>query len=114
MHGKAFKFDDFLKKGEERIQMLWNSNTTPHPSCVCVSSLVTYQDLVFLGILRATSPALVEILLCPVFRAVSVFYLRKKHGAPNFIRFPLLPDSLPLMQGAVQEDWLDCLPKDPA
>jgi len=46
--------------------------------------------------------------------AVRVFELRKKHGAPNFIRFPLFPGSLLLMEGAVQEDWLHCLPKDPA
>ena len=45
--------------------------------------------------------------------AVRVFELRKKHGAPNFIRFPLLPGSLLLMEGAVQGDWLHCLPKDP-
>ena len=43
--------------------------------------------------------------------AVRVFELRKKQGAPNFIRFPLFPGSLLLMEGAVQED---CLPKDPA
>lgn len=46
--------------------------------------------------------------------AVRVFELRKKQGAPNFIRFPLFPGSLLLMEGAVQEDWLHCLPKDPA
>ena len=45
--------------------------------------------------------------------AVRVFELRKKHGAPNFIRFPLFPGSLLLMEGAVQGDWLHCLPKDP-
>ncbi|XP_023326591.1 uncharacterized protein LOC111700016 [Eurytemora carolleeae] len=46
--------------------------------------------------------------------AVRVFELRKKKGAPNFIRFPLFPGSLLLMEGAVQEDWLHCIPKDPA
>jgi len=46
--------------------------------------------------------------------AVRVFELRKKQGAPNFIRFPLFPGSLLLMEGACQEDWLHCLPKDPA
>merc|ERR1719430_357063 len=45
--------------------------------------------------------------------AVRVFEFRKKAGAPNFIRFPLFPGSLLLMEGAVQEDWLHCLPKDP-
>jgi len=45
--------------------------------------------------------------------AVRVFELRKKKGAPNFIRFPLFPGSLLLMEGAVQEDWLHCIPKDP-
>jgi len=46
--------------------------------------------------------------------AVRVFELRKKKGAPNFIRFPLFPGSLLLMEGAVQEDWLHCIPKDAA
>jgi len=46
--------------------------------------------------------------------AVRVFELRKKKGAPNFIRFPLFPGSMLLMEGAVQEDWLHCIPKDPA
>ena len=46
--------------------------------------------------------------------AVRVFEMRKKVGAPNFIRFPLFPGSLLLMEGAVQEDWLPSLPKDPA
>lgn len=54
-----------------------------------------------------------------------MFEFRKKAGAPNFIRFPLFPGavfsvklffmflsgSLLLMEGAVQEDWLHCLPK---
>lgn len=46
--------------------------------------------------------------------AVRVFELRKKKGAPNFIRFPLFPGSLLVMEGAVQEDWLHCIPKDAA
>ena len=45
--------------------------------------------------------------------AVRVFELRKKKGAPNFLRFPLFPGSLLVMEGAVQEDWLHCVPKDP-
>ncbi|XP_059091219.1 uncharacterized protein LOC131886822 [Tigriopus californicus] len=44
---------------------------------------------------------------------VRVFELRKKTGAPNFIRFPLFPGSLLVMEGATQEDWLHCLPRDP-
>ena len=46
--------------------------------------------------------------------AVRVFELRKKKGAPNFLRFPLFPGSLLVMEGAVQEDWLHCIPKDAA
>ena len=57
--------------------------------------------------------SLVGILLLPVCLWELVFELRKKYGAPNFIRFPLFPGSLLLMEGAVQEDWLHCLPKDP-
>ena len=62
---------------------------------------------------------------CTFLGAVRVFEFRKKAGAPNFIRFPLFPGavfsvklvfiyfpgSLLLMEGAVQEDWLHCLPK---
>ena len=44
--------------------------------------------------------------------AVRVFEFRKKSGPPNFIRFPLFPGSLLLMEGATQEDWLHCLPRD--
>ena len=44
--------------------------------------------------------------------AVRVFEFRKKHGPPNFIRFPLFPGSLLVMEGATQEDWLHCLPRD--
>ena len=45
--------------------------------------------------------------------AVRVFEFRKKNGPPNFIRFPLFPGSLLVMEGATQEDWLHCLPRDP-
>jgi alkylated DNA repair dioxygenase AlkB len=34
--------------------------------------------------------------------AVRVFEFRKKTGPPNFIRFPLFPGSLLLMEGATQ------------
>ena len=44
--------------------------------------------------------------------AVRVFEFRKKNGPPNFIRFPLFPGSLLVMEGATQEDWLHCLPRD--
>ncbi len=44
--------------------------------------------------------------------AIRVFELRKKNGPPNFIRFPLFPGSLLVMEGATQEDWLHCLPRD--
>ena len=44
--------------------------------------------------------------------AVRVFEFRKKSGPPNFIRFPLFPGSLLVMEGATQEDWLHCLPRD--
>merc|ERR1719341_1930694 len=44
--------------------------------------------------------------------AVRVFELRKKKGAPNFLRFPLFPGSLLVMEGAVQEDWLHCSPDE--
>ncbi|CAB4053989.1 PRPF39 [Lepeophtheirus salmonis] len=43
---------------------------------------------------------------------VRVFEFRKKSGPPNFIRFPLFPGSLLVMEGATQEDWLHCLPRD--
>jgi alpha-ketoglutarate-dependent dioxygenase alkB family protein 3 len=46
--------------------------------------------------------------------AVRAFEFRKKHGPPNFIRFPLFPGSLLLMEGATQEDWLHSLPRDPS
>ncbi len=45
--------------------------------------------------------------------AIRVFEFRKKCGPPNFIRFPLFPGSLLVMEGATQEDWLHCLPRDP-
>ena len=44
--------------------------------------------------------------------AVRVFEFRRKNGPPNFIRFPLFPGSLLVMEGATQEDWLHCLPRD--
>ena len=44
--------------------------------------------------------------------AVRVFEFRKKTGAPNFIRFPLFPGSLLIMEGATQEDWYHSLPRD--
>ena len=44
--------------------------------------------------------------------AARVFEFRKKNGPPNFIRFPLFPGSLLVMEGATQEDWLHCLPRD--
>lgn len=44
--------------------------------------------------------------------AVRVFEFRKKNGPPNFIRFPLFPGSLLVMEGATQEDWLHSLPRD--
>merc|ERR1719495_1718384 len=34
--------------------------------------------------------------------AVRVFEFRKKNGPPNFIRFPLFPGSLLVMEGATQ------------
>ena len=43
--------------------------------------------------------------------AVRVFEFRKKNGPPNFIRFPLFPGSLLLMEGAVQVcyfSWTIC------
>ncbi len=45
--------------------------------------------------------------------AVRVFEFRRKNGPANFIRFPLFPGSLLVMEGATQEDWLHCLPRDP-
>ena len=42
---------------------------------------------------------------------VRVFEFRRKKGG-QFIRFPLFPGSLLLMEGATQEDWLHCLPRD--
>ena len=42
---------------------------------------------------------------------VRVFEFRRKKGN-QFIRFPLFPGSLLLMEGATQEDWLHCLPRD--
>ena len=38
--------------------------------------------------------------------AVRVFEFRKKNGPPNFIRFPLFPGSLLLMEGAVQVSFI--------
>lgn len=34
------------------------------------------------------------------------FEMRKKGYEQNFIRFPLFPGSLLIMEGATQEDWL--------
>ena len=43
--------------------------------------------------------------------AVRVFEFRRKTGPANFIRFPLFPGSLLLMEGSTQEDWLHCIPE---
>ena len=44
--------------------------------------------------------------------AVRLIEFRRKNGPPNFIRFPLFPGSLLIMDGAIQEDWLYCLSRD--
>lgn len=45
------------------------------------------------------------LLIFLVLGALRTFELRRRGRVHNFIRFPLFPGSLLLMEGATQEDW---------
>merc|ERR1719242_1004899 len=83
---------------------------------ISILALPTFIDMamicavgILMCILNLEKIQLLHQFLLELYECLS---FEEKNGPPNFIRFPLFPGSLLVMEGATQEDWLHCLPRD--
>ena len=111
----------FLGEGGLVLERFWSRFRTPH-DFLCEQGPLASMNMDLCrcwgqNIIRNRSDVHPQLGRNPPVASVSlgavrVFEFRKKNGPPNFIRFPLFPGSLLVMEGATQEDWLHCLPRD--